>query len=111
MRSFRDLMRIDPGYDPRNVLTASVQLPDDTLMSAFTAEVLPKLKALPGVRYAALTGRLPLQRFHHGFTVVWFGPVPPPRETWQSLRVRMIGVTPDLFRAMGTTIVQGRAFR
>jgi hypothetical protein len=86
-----------------------VQLPDDTPMPAFTAEALPKLKALPAVRYAALTGRLPLQRNHYGFTAVWFGPVPPPRETWQSFRVPMIGVTPDLFRATGTTIVQGRS--
>jgi putative ABC transport system permease protein len=111
VRSFRDLMRIDPGYNPHNVLTASVQLPDDTPMPAFTAEALPKLKALPGVRYAALTGRLPLQQNHHGLTVAWFGPAPPPRETWQSLRMPMIGATPDLFRAMGTTIVQGRTFR
>jgi putative ABC transport system permease protein len=110
VRSFRDLMRIDPGYDPHNVLTASVQLPDGAPLLPFIDEALPRLKALPGVSYAALTGRLPLQPSHYAFTVAWFGPVPPPRQTWQSLRVPMISVTPDLFRAMGTAILQGRSF-
>jgi putative ABC transport system permease protein len=34
----------------------------------------------------------------------------PPRETWLKLRTPLIGVTPNFFKAMGTTIVQGRAF-
>jgi putative ABC transport system permease protein len=121
LRSFRGLIRTDPGYDPRNVLTAKVQLPLEegagplgepnayqrTL--AFAAEALPKLKALPGVKYVALAGRLPLQP-NHTATMVWFGSAMPPRETWGNLRVPLIGVTSDFFRAMGTTIVQGRPF-
>jgi putative ABC transport system permease protein len=121
VRSFRELMRTDPGYDPRNVLTAKVQLPlqefagpagesnDYQRIMAFASGVLPKLEALPAVRYAALAGRLPLQP-NHSVTMVWFGPTLPPRETWQKLRVPLVSVTPNLFRAMGTTIFQGRAF-
>jgi predicted permease len=119
VRSFRDLMRTDPGYDPHNVLTAKVQLPlqprppgesnDYKPILAFASEVLPSLEALPAVRYAALAGELPLQQ-NHIATMVWFGPTLPPRETWLKLRVPLISVTPNLFRAMGTPIVQGRVF-
>jgi putative ABC transport system permease protein len=119
VRSFRDLMRTDPGYDPHNVLTAKVQLPLPTgppgeskeykQILAFASEVAPKLEALPAVRYAALASQLPLQLNRTG-TMVWFGQTMPPRETWLKLRTSMISVTPNLFRAMGTTIVQGRAF-
>jgi putative ABC transport system permease protein len=121
VRSFRSLIRTDPGYDPQNVLTAKVQMPLDEFASrsgepnayrpvlAFASEVLPELQALPHVRYVALAGGLPLQP-SHAATMAWFGQAIPPRETWEKLRVRLIGVTPDFFRAMGTTIVQGRHF-
>jgi putative ABC transport system permease protein len=42
--------------------------------------------------------------------MAWFGQAMPPRETWGNLRVPLIGVSPDFFRAMGRTILQGRHF-
>ncbi len=122
VRSFLGLMRVDPGYDPHNVLTASVQLPIEQLarpaggsqpdrpILAFASEALPKLMALPAVRYAALAGRLPIQQNHAPLTLVWSGPTLPPRETWLKLRTPLVGVTPDFFHAMGAPIVQGRTF-
>jgi len=109
VRSFRELLRLDPGYDPHNLLTATVQLPGGVPIPAFAAEALPGLKALPGVKFAALAGKLPLQPYHSA-TVAWFGPTAPPRESWPNLRVPLIEATPDFFRAMGTPLFQGRAF-
>jgi len=122
VRSFLDIMRVDPGYDPQNVLTASVQLPleefagpagasnDYRPILAFASRALPELRALPSVRYAALAQRLPVEQNHSSLTLVWFGPALPPRETWLKLRTPLVGVTPDFFRAMGTPIVRGRTF-
>lgn len=122
VRSFRGLINTDPGYHPRDVLTAQVQLPlpqstgaaaapnGHDLIRAFASEVLPKLQALPGVRYAALGNRLPLQPNHGLLTLVWFGPVPPPRAMWANLRVPLVSVTPDFFHAMGISVVAGRPF-
>ena len=122
VRSFLDIMRIDPGYNPQNVVTASIQLPleesagpagvsnDHSRILAFASQALPKLTALPSVRYAALAQRLPVQQNHSSLTLVWFGPSLPPRETWLKLRTPLVGVTPDFFRAMGTPVTRGRPF-
>src|SRR5205823_7914761 len=52
--SFRRILAVDPGFDPQNVLTASITLPsarygDDAALVAFTNEALRRLRALPGV--------------------------------------------------------------
>src|SRR6267154_2643018 len=121
LRSFRDLMRVDPGYDPRNVLTAKVRFvpPDITpataktgnypRLVAFASEALAKARALPGVRYAAVSQVLPLEDYR-AFTAVWFGPTPPPPAVSLESSVPLISISPDSFRAMGTTIIAGRAF-
>jgi len=125
VRSFRALVSVNPGYNPHNVLTANIQLPlarvakndpnqmpipDYTGTLAFAAELLPRLRALPGVKYAGLSDELPLQHGNHEVTVVWSGAIPPPQSAWHEFSVPLISVSPDFFRAMGITIIQGRAF-
>src|SRR5215470_16217383 len=53
-RSFRQLQRIDPAFDPRGLLTFQVlgnrggQKPEDR--AAFVRQILQHLQAIPGVR-------------------------------------------------------------
>jgi putative ABC transport system permease protein len=67
-RSFSALMAIDPGFDPENVVTASVTLPHSGYPNAaavhgFHRSVLERVASLPGVRQASLTTDLPLERY------------------------------------------------
>lgn len=65
VRSFSYLLRIDPGFDPSNVLTMNVSLPtvkyaDAQKQIAFFDDVLRRVSALPGVRSAAISASMPL---------------------------------------------------
>lgn len=64
IRSFGRLMAVDPGFEPHNVLTAWVQLPNakyekDVRKSEFFAQLLAKLRSLSGVRSASADAFLP----------------------------------------------------
>jgi putative ABC transport system permease protein len=65
LRSFARLLRVDPGFEPHNLLTMNVSLsttkyakPDQ--QTAFFYDVLRRVSALPGVRQAAVSATLPL---------------------------------------------------
>jgi predicted permease len=65
VRSFSRLLRVDPGFDPQNVLTMNVSLPtvkyaDAQKQVAFFDELTRRVSALPGVRAAAISAALPL---------------------------------------------------
>jgi predicted permease len=65
VRSFSRLLRVDPGFDPQNVLTMNVSLPtvkyaDGQKQVAFFDELTRRVSALPGVRSAAISAALPL---------------------------------------------------
>jgi putative ABC transport system permease protein len=65
VRSFSRLLRVDPGFDPQNVLTMNVSLPtvkyaDAQRQIAFFDELTRRVSALPGVRSAAISAALPL---------------------------------------------------
>lgn len=110
IRSFTHLINADVGYDPRNVLTARMSLPDDTYPPARRAQalavLLDRLRATGGVQFAAASNVLaftgtaalssfPLETRDRGTVQVQTG------ARW---------VTPDYFSAVGQQIVQGRAF-
>src|SRR6185503_1996653 len=65
LQSFRRLRAVDPGIDPRGVLTLEWYLPYqryDSLSKVwrFHTEVLEKIRALPGVVAAGASEELPL---------------------------------------------------
>ncbi len=64
IRSFVRVLQVDPGFDRRNVLTASLSLPDNRYSHdkqiEFYQDLLPRLRSLPGVTSVSAGWPLPL---------------------------------------------------
>jgi putative ABC transport system permease protein len=113
IRSFIQLQRVDPGFNPRNVLTAVVTLPQAVYpgrdqIAPFYSQLLERVRALPGVQSAAVVSSLPLAGFDSDTGFVIEGrPAPQPNQrpvAWISF------ASPDYFRTMGMRITAGREF-
>src|SRR6185295_11732589 len=66
LRSLMALRHVDAGFDPRNVLTMSVGLPETRYktggqVSSFFDRTLERVRALPGVDAASAIDDLPTQ--------------------------------------------------
>jgi len=95
------------------VLAGNLSLPqpqyaDKARVLGFASELLRRAAALPGVTAAGLTSTLPLTgRFDVSFKIEnW---EPPPGESFPDAEFR--AVTADYFRALGATVVAGRAIQ
>jgi putative ABC transport system permease protein len=113
IRSFRELMAVDPGFQPDHIMTMRVLLPEktyDTLpkIATFAGQLESRVAAVPGVRAAALGSAVPLDgtSFWLSFKVRGRAPVRPSDEPSASVRL----VTPMYFTVFGTPILRGRAF-
>jgi putative ABC transport system permease protein len=65
--SFAKLLKVDPGFHPRNVVTAAFSMrgsrySDAKTVRADLAELLTRLQAIPGVRAAGITSALPFSK-------------------------------------------------
>ncbi len=64
IRSLVHLQNVNPGFDPHNVMTSNVDLPDakytDAKKAQYFKALMPQLKALPGVQSAAGIYPLPM---------------------------------------------------
>src|SRR5689334_15204796 len=65
VRSFIQVQNVDPGFNPRKVLTMELSLPvvkypRGKPVSDFFAEMQRRVAAIPGVRHVAITSILPL---------------------------------------------------
>ena len=111
IRSFVRVMNVDPGFDPRNVLTASLNLPDSQYHGLkkvqFYDELLPRLAALPGVQSVAAGWPIPLGRGNFSISFSIEGrPVAKGDQPSEALST----VTPDFFRTLRIPVLSGRAF-
>ena len=109
-RSLLNLRFRDPGFETERVLTASI---DPSLQGyqsagtqAFHRQVLERIRALPGVRAAAVSSRLPGPDAD-GTSITLEGYQPPPD---QRLSIQFSTVGPDYFVAMGIPMRAGRGF-
>ena len=118
IRSFWNLLSVDPGFQAGGVLKAEYQLPrtrypadfatwpDFREQHAFVAAILSRAEALPGVTSAAIAGNHPLDPgFTNSFLIV--GRESEARESgWPELTVRR--VTPGYFSTVGVQLLKGR---
>jgi predicted permease len=107
-RSFVLLVRTDAGYDASKVLTARVYLPGASRgraeTDAFVAELLPRLRALPGVLAAGASNMAPLGQS----TYVAAFTVPVPGRDPVTARALSYVVTPGYAEALRLRVVRGR---
>ena len=113
IKSLDQLSQVDKGFDETNVLTMNVPLsrakyPDEEVWQSFQIELLDRVKALPGIEFAATSNILPLGR--NGWeTSISAGGMDPRDEDNRSSVLNMI-VHTDYFDAMSIPLIRGRGF-
>jgi predicted permease len=113
LRSLIGLRGVDPGFDPRNVLTATVQIPrakypTPERRNQFFAEALQSVRALPGVEAAAWVENVPLQGGGSSQYVHPEGMAALKESEMPVVALRM--ASPGYFRTMRIGMVAGRDF-
>jgi len=112
IRSLAKLLAVDPGFDGRNVLTLRLTVPPGTLsrdsIPDFYAQLLDRLRAVPGVADAALNSCPPLNGGCNA-TIIRFLDRPTQDETHLPL-VGVFWATPTWFSTMRVPLKRGRVF-
>ena len=113
VRSFANLMRLDLGFQPTNVLSLSVQPRSiQGSQNSWMAELVGRIEQLPGVDAAGSVLLRPLQLGPIGFGArVWLEGQPATDEAAASNpSVNYLVATPGYFDAMRIPLVRGRLF-
>jgi putative ABC transport system permease protein len=113
LRSYQRLRAVNIGIPTRNILTMSISLPDAEYKQpakkvAFYDQLLQRVRALPGVRGAALSTILPGQGYGEDDAITIHEAPPLARGKWLDAAVRF--VDPAYFHAMRIPLLKGRYF-
>lgn len=111
VRTFSNLLRIDPGFNPHNVLTMEIDFQrgnsDINRVHAFHDEFLTRVRHLPGVVAAATSNGLPLSNQGNRFVFDVEGDSAPSKDGHDSYSS---SVSADYFHALGVPLLMGRDF-
>ncbi len=113
IRSFLRLINVDPGFDPRNLLTFQVGLPPakyakDEAQMAFFRDLLLRVGSVPGVRSVSMENFPPLTGMGSATGVHIIGEPKRGHADLPVSGVRVVG--PDYFRTMEIPLLAGRSF-
>jgi putative ABC transport system permease protein len=119
LQSLHALLHQDPGFDPGNLLTFSVNLPDHSYPSGkeypndspgariFEHQFSDKLRGLPGVQGVAVTSALPIGGSGGTIRFVVQGR---PTAAGQEDECDILSVTPSYFTTLKVPLISGRNF-
>jgi len=128
LETLRDLLRQNPGFNPSQVVTANIYLPNPNnpqldpyhtfaQQIPFNRELLRRANAIPGVELAAITSNLPAADTINSDSVVYgatnhnsLAIEDRPTESSGDLSAEIIRISPDYFRVIQTPLVAGRFF-
>jgi putative ABC transport system permease protein len=112
VRSLLRLQNVDPGFDPKDVLTMRVTLPGAKYteywdQAKFYKQVLDRVRTLPGVTSAAAVTTAPLTAKPSAWSTTVVGrPLPAgqnPAPYWNA-------ISPNYFQMIGIRLLSGREF-
>ncbi|MHB8486951.1 MAG: ABC transporter permease [Candidatus Acidiferrales bacterium] len=113
IRSLRSLLNSNPGFNPKNVLSMQIWLPEShhsgtAQTREFFRQVIERMRALPGVISAGAINFLPLTSWSDFANFDIAGrPSPPPR---QEFVAHYCIIDPQYFQTMQVPLVRGRYF-
>ncbi len=109
--SFVRLLDVRLGFDPGNVLTMQLslpqlQFPEGRQVISFYQQLIDRIDAVPGVEAAAVVNHLPMTEANATASFEAEGHTLDPTSAIADYQV----ISPDYFRSMGIATMQGRVF-
>ncbi|HKR58705.1 MAG TPA: ABC transporter permease [Pyrinomonadaceae bacterium] len=107
IQSFRRVLQVDPGFNPRNLLMMqiSVNNPDGQQVANFFEQLQQNVRNLPGVKSVAVSNGLPFGGVNRPIFIIEGRPDQENKPT--GLRYT---VSPDYFQTLGIELIKGRLF-
>jgi predicted permease len=107
-RSLAALLKVNPGFSSRGVLTMHLAVTrakyrDDSQVAEYFRRLIERVKSIPGVTAAGIVNRLPLSGIAQTGGVEFEGRTASYDSDWRS-------ATPGYFEAIGIPLQQGRLF-
>jgi predicted permease len=128
LETLRDLLRQNPGFNPSQVVTANIYLPNPNnpqldpyhtfaQQIPFNRELLRRANAIPGVELAAITSNLPAADTINSDAAAYgatnhnsLAIEDRPTESSGDLSAEIIRISPNYFQVIQTPLVEGRFF-
>ncbi len=110
VRSFRNIVHVDPGFDPAGLLTMEVSRAGDPTPEQernFYDAVLERVRALPGVKSGDVCTTLPIMGWNYGAA---YRTESQPASAIQRQFANLQVISDGYFRTLGLKIARGRAF-
>jgi predicted permease len=113
LRSFRNMLETDPGFQPQHVLTASLSLPRHDYptqqnVDEFYADLQRRIERVPGVRTVGFSSNIPIVGQHGGRLLTPEGHVRATGEGYLIASTYL--VQGNYFQALHIPLIRGRYF-